>query len=186
MLSAGFQRIVPSHSSPTCRAETSCSEIRAFLCQTLIWEATSRFHNLTVTGIQAFNRICRTNHFPDLNIAIEERNEFVPHVFPKPDDRGAFRAPVLFQRVEGIRSSVRAGSRIDGPQVTLDFFPIFLGRGPEWSPDQMDDACLHCRQWPDIAYHLWQTLRPSRKRMKTSLTPLLRMSFRTDIHNLAA
>ena len=122
-----------------------------------------------VAGVQTFDRVCRTNHFPYFHVVIEEGNEFFPRVLPQPDDRGIPGAPFFFQRLKGIPSSIRAGSRIDGLEITFEFVPVFLRREPKRSPDQMDDAGLNCRHGPHVAHNFWQAFGVRHKLKRTRL-----------------
>ena len=91
----------------------------------------SCFHGPTVAGVQTFDRIGGANHFPDLDVIVEEGDEFFPRVLPQSDDRGVSGAPLFFQRLEGVPSSIGTGSGINGLQIAFEFVPVFFGREPE-------------------------------------------------------
>ena len=91
----------------------------------------SCFNGPTVAGVQTFDRIGGANHFPDLDVIVEEGDEFFPRVLPQSDDRGVSGAPLFFQRLEGVPCSIGTGSGINGLQIAFEFVPVFFGREPE-------------------------------------------------------
>ena len=89
-----------------------------------------RSHGTPVSGVQRLVR--GADDFADLDVVVQERNEFLPRVLPESDDRPVLCAPLLgqfIQRSPGRKSGGEIGftSRLRASQ---SFFDANLNSGP--------------------------------------------------------
>ncbi len=70
----------------------------------------SCFHGPTVAGVQAFDRVNVTNHFPNIHVVVEEGNAFFPRVLPETDDCRVSGAPFSFNDSKASRAAFGLGA----------------------------------------------------------------------------
>jgi hypothetical protein len=97
----GVQHGLPAHrpSGPAspCRVQAAGHKVQALQRGLLAREMAPGSHGPPIAGVQRLDRVRGTDHLPDLDVIVEERDELVPGVTPQPDHRPVLRTPFLFQ-----------------------------------------------------------------------------------------
>ncbi len=132
-----------------------CSQIKSFQQCLIAWKYAALAVQLTVSGIEAFDRVRRINDRSDICRKLEDWSNGIPVCAPGFHSSRIFLSPFFFDRIPDFRSSIGIRSMINFLKIRSKRLTIFICYIFQCISNLMHNAALVFCLWKGCRYRIF-------------------------------